>query len=66
VFFRVSQQEADALSHFAHFNQNARWPCFLTRLRLSTASGHNPHFVFLAGVSDPIRSELLSETTRIF
>jgi tetratricopeptide (TPR) repeat protein len=29
VFFRVSQQEVDALSHFAHFNQNARWPCTL-------------------------------------
>ena len=26
MFFRVSQQEVDVLSHFVHFNQNARWP----------------------------------------
>jgi hypothetical protein len=26
VFFRVSQQEVDALSHFAHFDQNTSWP----------------------------------------
>jgi hypothetical protein len=31
VFFRVSQQEVDTLSHFAHFNQNAIYPWFWDR-----------------------------------